>query len=92
MNNETSLPAVRVYLSRHSMDLKPGMGESIGWEIGEVVEIISGIDKGRLFKIESEGMSHRDAPGQYVREGRFLDGKDGRVAKRESQMWFPNKA
>lgn len=85
-----SLPAVRVFLSRHSDELKSGMGESIDWEIGETVEIISGIDKGRLFIVESKGMSHEDAPGEYVREGRFVDGRNGRVAKRESQMWFPS--
>lgn len=84
------LPAMRVYLSRHSTELKPGMGESIGWEIGETVEIISGVDKGRLFKIESVGMSHADCPGEYVREGRFVDGRDGKVCKREKQMWFVN--
>lgn len=86
----SKLPAVRVFLSRHSAELKPGMGDSIDWNIGETVEIISGIDKGRLFVVESQGMSHSDAPGEYVREGKFLDGRNGRVAKREKQMWFPN--
>lgn len=82
------LPAVRVFLSRHSEELKPGMGSSIDWNIGETVKIISGIDKGRLFIVESSGMSHNDAPGEYVREGRFVDGRNGRCAKREKDMWF----
>lgn len=82
------LPAMRVFLSRHSHELKPGMGDSIDWNIGETVEIISGIDKGRLFVVETTGMAHNDAPGEYVREGHFVDGRDGRCAKREKDMWF----
>lgn len=84
-----SLPSIRVYKSTHTPGLKPGMGEDIYWEIGDTVEIISGIDKGRMFVITSKHMSHPDAPGKYVRDGYFVDEPGVMWAKREEQFWFP---
>ncbi len=82
-----------VYYSRFQTGLVPGRdGASLRWEIGEVVEITDGQDAGRLFKITSERMSHHDAPGQFVREGYFLDDPAGTSwAKVERQLWFPGE-
>jgi len=80
---------VRVFLSRHTPGLQPGQGASIGWEKGERVRVISGPDQGRIFVVDSEGMSHSAVPqGTYVREGWFEDDPTHRCAKAESVLWF----
>lgn len=83
---------MRVFMSRYTPGLKPGMGEKIGWNKGDVVLIISGIDKGRRFKVLTEGMSHDGAPGKFIREGYFLDDPSKtRWAKLEESMWFDDE-
>lgn len=86
-----SFPSIRVYVSRHAPGLKPGMGDCVLWDIGETVEIISGIDKGRMFVITTKHMIHPDAPGMYVRDGYFVDEPGVTWAKREEEFWFPNE-
>lgn len=88
MPTSLPLPSIRVFKSRHTPGLVPGEGESIHWEIGEVVRIIDGQDTGRTFKIDSLGMSHKDAPGKFIREGYFTDEPESRYGIREEAMWF----
>lgn len=80
---------VRVFSSRYSGGLKPGMGEFISWGVGETVRVVAGQDEGRLFVITSESRTHAGCPGQYVREGYFA-GDPARTlcAKREAEIWF----
>jgi len=81
---------MRVFVSRFNTGLRPGDGKLINWEIGERVQVISGQDEGRIFVVDSAGMSHNAVPaGQYVREGWFEDDPTKqRVAKAESVLWF----
>jgi hypothetical protein len=79
----------RVFVSRIGHHLEPGDGERIRWEVGETVEIISGIDRGRRFVIDSDWMRHADTTG-FVREGWFEDDESRtRWAKAEKEFWFP---
>ena len=81
----------RVFLSRHNTDLHPGQGGSINWQLGERTLVVFGLDKGRIFVVQSEGMSHDETHERtYVREGYFEDDPDYKVAKDESAapLWF----
>jgi len=81
---------MRVFVSRFTTDLHPGQGRLIDWKIGERVRVISGQDAGRIFVIQSQGMSHHDTPDDvYVRDGYFEDDPDQKLwAKSESVLWF----
>jgi hypothetical protein len=84
---------VRVFVSRYNTELKPGDGDSIDWQAGEEVTVISGRDKGRNFVVLTEGRSHADLPpGKYCREGYFTDDIfQVRWAKPESTLWFKGR-
>lgn len=47
---------MRVFLSRFTPTLKPGDGQKISWEIGETCSIWKGLQEGKLFRVDSEGM------------------------------------
>lgn len=81
---------VRVFVSRYNTELRPGDGDSIAWEVGEEVTVISGQDKGRNFMVLTESRGHADLPkGKFCREGYFTDDfSEERVAKPESTLWF----
>lgn len=80
---------VQVYLSRWSPGLGPGDGEQVGFYVGETVDVISGIDKGREFVVDSDRMTHPKAGSDYVREGWFVDDPHKtRYAKSENALWF----
>lgn len=84
---------MRVFLSRFTPGLKPGDGDKIDWEIGEVVQLVNCTKdtsyNGKLFKVLSEGMSHDKCPLGLVREGYFLDDRSQtREAVAEIRLWF----
>lgn len=47
---------MRVFLSRFTPGLKPGDGHKIGWEIGETCKVYKGLQEGKLFLVDSEGL------------------------------------
>jgi len=80
---------VQIYRSRWTPGLGPGDGEKVGFTVGETVDVIVGIDKGREFVVDSDRMRHADAGTDYVREGWFVDDPTKtRYAKSEKHLWF----
>jgi hypothetical protein len=84
----------RVFSSRFNTGLRPGDGDQVDWQPGEIVSVISGQDEGRLFVVTSEGRSHPDMPdGELIREGYFTDDPDKTAwAKPEKTLWFGGQA
>lgn len=82
-----------VFISRHGLQAdEPKDGRLLDWEVGEKVQVSSGLDAGRTFVITSDRKSH-DAllpdPEPYVREGYFKDDPTKtRWAKAEKILWI----